>query len=174
MPIWPFKRSRADEHAELLLDAVIRASRQPALFGEGRAPDTLDGRFEVVALHASLALVRLRGERGAEMLTQAFTDKLFRHLDAGLREDGVGDLIVPKRMRKLAGAFYGRLQAYTAALGAGDPAALAAAIGRNVLGEEAAPFATAAAGYLCHVANQQAKADVPALLGDAGWPAYPV
>ncbi|MBN8608187.1 MAG: ubiquinol-cytochrome C reductase [Caulobacterales bacterium] len=174
MPIWPFKRSRADEHAELLLDAVIRASRQPTLFGEGRTPDTLEGRFEVVALHAGLALVRLQAEPGAETLTQAFTDKLFRYLDAGLREDGVGDLVVPKRMRKLAGAFYGRLEAYTAALKAEDRAALAAAIRRNVLGVEGASFAMDVAGYLRQAAEQQAKADISALLGDAGWPAYTV
>jgi cytochrome b pre-mRNA-processing protein 3 len=174
MPIWPFKRSRADGDAELLLEAVIRASRQPALFGEGRAPDTLEGRFEVVALHAGLALVRLQEEPGAETLTQAFTDKLFRHLDAGLREDGVGDLVVPKRMRKLAGAFYGRLEAYAAALRTEDSPALAAAIGRNVLGVEGASFAGDVAVHLRRLADQQAKAEISALLGDAGWPAYPV
>ena len=101
MPAWPFSPSRARTDADQLLHQVTTASRNAALFGEGRVPDTLDGRFEVVALHAALALVRLRQAPEAEALAQAFVDALFRHLDSGLREDGVGDLAVPKRVLKL-------------------------------------------------------------------------
>ena len=53
MPIWPFHRSRADEDAESLLAAVTQASRRPALFGEGRIPDTLEGRFELMTVHGA-------------------------------------------------------------------------------------------------------------------------
>lgn len=173
MPIWPFKRSRADQDAERLLAAVTKASRQPALFGEGRAPDTLEGRFEVLALHASLALLRLRAEPTAEALSQCFTDKLFRHLDAGLREEGVGDLVVPKRMRKLAGAFYGRLEAYAAALQSNDQAALAAAVARNIWDGEASTFAEQVAAYLARSADVQAREPLERLLGETGWLPYP-
>ena len=96
---WPFRPSRADLDADRLLDAVTQAARRPVFFGEGRAPDTLEGRLEVMTLHAVLALIRLHAEPVAAPLAQAFADKLFRQFDAGLREAAVGDLTVPKRMR---------------------------------------------------------------------------
>lgn len=169
MPIWPFKRSKADVDAERLLAAVSDASRQPSLFGDGRIPDTLEGRFELMALNASLALIRLRRDQDAAPLAQAFTDKFFRHLDAGLREDGVGDLVVPKRMRKLAGSFYGRLDAYAAPLEERDQAALANAIGRNVLADGAHPFAGALADYAQAVAVRQAAGELDALFTNEAW-----
>src|SRR5262245_44603762 len=116
MPIWPFSRSRAAEDAAALLEAVQAASRRPAFFGPGRVADTLEGRFELMALNGALALIRLKAEPGAEPLAQDFTDLLFKSFDAGLREAAVGDLSVPKRMRRLAGDFYGRLNAYSGAL----------------------------------------------------------
>ena len=170
MPVWPFKRSKADVDAERLLEAVTQASRQPALFGEGRIPDTLEGRFELMAVNASLALLRRRRAPGARPLAQAFTDKLFRLWDAGLREDGVGDLVVPKRMRKLAGSFYGRLDAYGAALS--DPDALTAALGRNVFGVEDPTFAFALARYVADLGKAQAGAELDALFTPEGWPPY--
>lgn len=171
MPIWPFKRSRADADAARLLAAVTVVSRRTNLFGAGRAPDTLDGRFELMALNASLALFRLRAESGLEPLSQAFTDQLFRQFDAGLREEGVGDTSVPKRMHRMAGDFYGRLSAYTMAIGARDRAGLAAAIGRNVLGDERHPFAANLASLALATAECQAGAPVEALLDVDGWPA---
>ena len=173
MPIWPFKRSRVDVDAERLLETVTASSRQPALFGEGRIPDTLEGRFELMALNASLALIRLRSAEGAERLAQAFTDKLFRLWDAGLREDGVGDLVVPKKMRKLAGAFYGRLDAYAGPLALKDEPALASALGRNVFGDAQHGFAAPLAAHVCAVAAAQADAELDTLFTPEGWPAYP-
>lgn len=169
MPIWPFRLSRADQDAAALLDSVVAASRRPALYGAGRAPDTLEGRFELMALHAALALIRLRAEPGAEPLAQRFTDRLFRHFDAGLREAGVGDLTVPKRMRALAGQFYGRVQAYAEALEAQDRGALAAAAGRNILGAEDAPFAGDLAAYAEAARARQAEAPLPRLWVAEAW-----
>jgi cytochrome b pre-mRNA-processing protein 3 len=171
MPIWPFKRSRADADAARLLAAVTAASRKSDLFGAGRAPDTLSGRFELMTLNASLALFRLRADPGLAPLAQAFVDQLFRQFDAGLREDGVGDTSVPKRMHRMAGAFYGRLGAYTTAIGAQDLAALSGAIGRNVLGDEDHAFAPTLAGLALATAEQQAAAPVEALFDADGWPA---
>jgi len=167
MALWPFS-SRARRDAEQLLDAVTAASRQPALFGGDRAPDTLQGRFEVVTLHAALALLRLRAEPALEPLAQEFVDQLFRHFDAGLREDGVGDLAVPRRIRKFAGAFYGRAGAYTEAIQAEDAAALAAAFVRNVPLQDG-PFAQALAAYALDTARQQAEAPFQALFEAGGW-----
>jgi cytochrome b pre-mRNA-processing protein 3 len=170
MRIWPFRRSRAAEDAGRLLAAVQNAGRRPALFGEGRIPDTLGGRFEAMTLHASLALIRLGADPGAGPLAQAFTDQLFRHFDAGLREAAVGDLTVPKRMRKLASEFYGRLDVYGNAIASADQPALAAAVARNV--GLADPFSGRVAGYLIATAKDQAEAPVSGLFEAVGWPLF--
>jgi cytochrome b pre-mRNA-processing protein 3 len=137
MPIWPFKSPKALAEAEQLLAAVTAGSRQPKLYGAGRVPDTLEGRFELMTLCASLVLLRSKDN---QRLNQWFVDVLFRQFDAGLREAAVGDTGVPKRMHSLAGAFYGRFAAYEAGLD--GQASLTKAIGRNVLGHEAHPFAS--------------------------------
>jgi cytochrome b pre-mRNA-processing protein 3 len=169
MAIWPFQPSRASQDADRLLAAVTEASRRPSLFGPGRIPDTLEGRFEAVTLYAALALIRLRTEASAGPLAQAFTDKLFRSLDAGLREAGVGDLTVPKRMHALAGSFYGRVESYGRAIGAGDSGDLAAALGRNIFADEGHAFAPTLAAHAAVVSRAQAQASVDALFSSSGW-----
>jgi cytochrome b pre-mRNA-processing protein 3 len=171
MGIWPFRRSRARTDAQRLLAAVQAASRRPILFGAGKAPDTLEGRFEVLTLHAGLALLRLRAEPEAAPLAQAFTDALFRSFDAGLREHGVGDTSVPKRMHKLAGDFYGRLEAYGGAITDRDEASLAAAIVRNIRVSE--DFAGRLAPHMVRTASQQAGASFVALFDPDAWPDFP-
>jgi cytochrome b pre-mRNA-processing protein 3 len=94
---------------------------------------------------------------------------LFRHFDAGLREDGVGDTMVPKRMRKLAGDFYGRLDAYGPAITAGDSGALAAALVRNVPMSE--DFAGRLAPHILRTAAKQAEAPFVAMFEPGAWPA---
>ena len=125
-----------------------------------------------MTLHGALALIRLRAAPGAAPLAQTFTDQLFRGFNAGLREAWAGVLTVPKRMRKLAGAFHGRLEAYAAPIASADAAALAAALSRNMLGEESAAAASLAE-YALSVARGQAEMPVQALLGPKGWPAPP-
>lgn len=168
MSIWPFSRNQAKSDAARLLEAVVAASRKPEFYGPGRVPDTLDGRFELLTLHAALALVRLKAAPEAGALAQGFADRLFRHIDSGLREAGVGDLTVPKRMRRLAGDFYGRVEAYAANL-ASQPA-LADAIARNILGDGGdAAFANKLAAYVQDVAERQAGAPVLALAEAGAW-----
>lgn len=171
MAIWPFQPSRASLHARRLLAAVSDASRRPGLYGPGRIPDTLEGRFEAMALHGTLAMTRLQADPGAAPLAQEFADQLFRAFDAGLREAGVGDLTVPKRMQRLAGAFYGRLEAYACAIRAGDGTALAAVLERNVLAPGAQSYAAVLADHVLKVARAQARAPLESLLSSAGWPA---
>ncbi|MBW8268588.1 ubiquinol-cytochrome C chaperone family protein [Caldovatus sp. SYSU G05006] len=130
------ERRRPHERAGFALyAAAVAAARAPALFGPGFAvPDTLDGRFDLVGLHAALLIRRLRTDpdpRGPA-LAQAVFDAMFSDMDQTLREMGVGDLAVGKRVRRMWEAFHGRARAYEAALAAGDTAALAAALARNV------------------------------------------
>jgi cytochrome b pre-mRNA-processing protein 3 len=169
MRIWPFRPSRAEEDAERLLEAVLAASRRLSWFGEGRIPDTMEGRFEAMAVNAGLALVRLQAAPDAETLAQSFTDKLFRHFDAGLREAGVGDTSVSKKMRALAGSFYGRLRAYAGAMETAD-GALAEALARNLGASES--FAERLAVHVRATARRQAEAPVSALMGAEGWPEF--
>jgi len=135
-----FARWRARRDARALIDhlhgEIVAAARRPALYTDCGAPDTLDGRFEMVVLHGDLLLRRL-SELGAADLAQDVVDRLFEGFDDALREMAIGDAGVVKRMTKFAGAYFGRAGAYGPALEAGDADALAAALARNALGEEA-------------------------------------
>lgn len=168
MRMWPFQRSRSDLDSQLLLQAVSAASRNPALFGEGRIPDTLEGRFEALVVFATIATVRVGADPGAAPLAQDFSDRLFRQLDAGLREAGVGDLAVPKRMHKMAAALLGRAEVYSAAIVAGDPAALEAALMRNIQGVSPG-FAGSLAQRIVQLASQQQSAGLEKLFATDGW-----
>ena len=135
------KPSPRRETADRLYAAIMTAARRPALYLHLGAHDTMDGRFEMLALHAAPALRRLdalgkAGDERAADLAKELADSIFRHLDATLREQGVGDLAVPKRMKKFAENFYGRLAAYEDAAAREDEPALRRALARNVLGDE--------------------------------------
>ena len=118
-----------------LYTAAVAAARDPWFFGPVvGVPDTLDGRFDLVGLHAGLLIRRLHRDpdpRGADA-AQAVFDALFADMDTNLREMGVGDMSVGKRVKRMWEAFHGRAQAYEAALDTGDRAALEAALARNV------------------------------------------
>lgn len=127
---------------------LIEQARNPAFYREGRVPDTNEGRFELYTLHLALVARRLRGAGGfAEEANQALFDEFLSGLDAGLREMGVGDLTVPKRMKKLGEAIYGRFRTYDAALAEGaESAALEQALARIIYAEvEDGPAARLAA-----------------------------
>jgi cytochrome b pre-mRNA-processing protein 3 len=112
---------------------IVTAARHADIYGPLQVPDSLEGRFEVLTLHVVLVLEVLRGlPAPADEVGQELVDEVFRQLEASLREMGVGDVVVPKRMKALAQAFYGRARAYDAALASGDETALAAALARNV------------------------------------------
>ena len=119
--------------ARRLYDAIMAASRDASYFIEGGVADTTDGRFDLVLIHLILVLRRLKSE-GVEGkdLGQRLFDVAFANFDEALRELGVGDLSVPKKMRKLAEAFYGRVEAYEKALGAHNDAALDEALKKNL------------------------------------------
>jgi len=121
-----------------LYKRIATASRSPGLYAALGIPDTLEGRFEALSLHMVLALRALRElPHPADEVAKDLTDAFFRDMDASLREMGVGDTVVPKRMKKVAESFYGRAHAYDAPLNGPDEAGLALALGRNVYGTEA-------------------------------------
>jgi cytochrome b pre-mRNA-processing protein 3 len=131
-----FKPRQKHDAPLLLLERVTAASRAPGLYTGAGVPDTFEGRFESLALHAFLVMRRLRElPDPAAAVAQEFVDHLFAHLDQGLRQSGIGDLGVPKRMKKMAQGFYGRIDAYDAAVESDDRSELEAALRRNVTGD---------------------------------------
>jgi cytochrome b pre-mRNA-processing protein 3 len=120
---------------------VVEQARQRVFFAECGVPDTLDGRFELVCLHAFLYLHRLKSERPrAKALAQAFFDAMFSDLDRALREIGNGDLRVGREVKRMAQGFYGRIRAYENGIAA-DDAVLGAALARNLFGTVAMSLA---------------------------------
>ena len=156
-------RRRSIETLHMRINA---ASRQPALYTRLGVPDGVEGRFESLILHVILVLRRLnRLPAPAADVAQDLVNSVFLQLDASLRELGVGDFGVPKRMKKLGAAFYGRASNYDAALDAGDAAALRTALARNVLGSDDPEAASGLAGYVVLADRALAEADLDALLG---------
>lgn len=131
-----FRVNHQNSAIDTLHERIAAASRQPQLYLALGVPDTLAGRFESLTLHMILVLRRLRRlPAPADDVAQDLVDALFRQLDHSLRELGVGDYGVPKRMKKLAQAFYDRAGRYAPALDAADELALAEALGRSLFDE---------------------------------------
>ena len=132
-----FGRSDREQEAYAIYAALVSQARKPALYLDGGVPDTLEGRFEMLALHAFLVLRRLRKVAESEAdaakeLGQKVFDILFDDMDQTLREIGISDLKVGKEIKGMASAFYGRIGAYDEGLDSPDSDALQAALTRNV------------------------------------------
>ena len=129
-----FARRKPEEvFVAALYARTAEQARSTQLFEACGIPDTLDGRFDALALHAALMIDRLRRESDGEALAQAFFDAMFRHLDLTLREIGVQDLGVGRRIKIMAEGLHGRALAYRAAL-AGSPTPLGEVLRRNAYG----------------------------------------
>ncbi|GEM_PF-342433 len=165
---WWRRRRTMRPSAEALYAAIVAQARQPAFHAALGVPDTLMGRYQLLALHVILLLQRLLDEGGVVVadaaaaasestaavaadagdsqsslaaeedasrrreLARLLQERMFDDMDSALREIGVSDLAVPKRMRRLAELFYGQLKVYQAALQADDMAALQQALRRNI------------------------------------------
>jgi cytochrome b pre-mRNA-processing protein 3 len=166
--------------AVALYGALARRARLPAFYAGLGVPDSVDGRFEMLCIHAHALFHRLRGgDAAAEQLAQAVYDAMFEDLDGALRELGAADLGVGRRIKIMTEALKGRIDAYDTALAATGPGAeeaLRAALGRNAYGTvkaEAAQIA-AMAGYLRDLRATLAACEISDLLaGRIGFPAAP-
>ncbi len=118
---------------EALYGEIVASARQPVFYAQWDVPDTPLGRFEMMSLHMFLFLERVRGASAdVSDVAQDMTDEFFKDVEHSLRELGIGDMGVPKRMKKLARMFYGRAEAYREAMADENDGALAAALARNV------------------------------------------
>jgi cytochrome b pre-mRNA-processing protein 3 len=133
--LWPFshfRKSRAPSRRtiEAIYGMIVTQAREPLFYQALEVPDTVDGRFDMVLLHLWIVLLRLK-QKDDQGLAQALFDDFCSDMDANLREMGVGDLTVPKRMRAFGEAFYGRSAAYDRALAEGQEP-LAQALDKNI------------------------------------------
>lgn len=118
-----FGRSGDKTAANSLYEAAQEAARQPVLFAAYGVPDTLEGRFEMLALHLAVLLDRLgKGDDGVRRLSKPLTERFVIDMDDAMRDFGVGDLSVPRKVKKAAAALYDRHRAYGAAISAGGAA----------------------------------------------------
>lgn len=122
--------ARRPDIARTLYEAIVAAARQAVFYEKWGVADTIDGRFDMIVLHLFLLLERLKDEKAeAEELRQKLTDTFFLDMDRSLREMGVGDLSVGKKVRKMSEAYYGRIAAYA---DAATPDAMRQALARNI------------------------------------------
>ena len=159
-----FGRSPFDVAVRQTYNATVAQARQPGFYETWRVPDSAIGRFDVIALHAFFVLNRLKDEPDAQKFAESFCGALFDDMDRNLREMGVGDLSVGKKVRKLAEGFYGRAAAYEDALNAGDER-LHDALRRNLYATDGPNFGTlsAVADYVRRNVAALAAQDIAAL-----------
>jgi cytochrome b pre-mRNA-processing protein 3 len=129
-----FQPPRFQAEGRALYRLLADRARRPVLYTLYGVPDTIDGRFEMLCLHAYAAFHGLKGKGGdADALSQTIYDAMFADLDGSLRELGVADLGVGRRIKTMTEALNGRIQAYDRGFAAGGDA-LEQAIRRNVYG----------------------------------------
>ncbi|KZD24627.1 ubiquinol-cytochrome C chaperone family protein [Tardiphaga robiniae] len=131
--VWPFSHFRKPPAPlrgtiEAIYGMIVAQAREPLFYRDLAAPDTVNGRFDMLLLHLWLVLRRMNPK---DELSQGLFDRFCSDMDDNLRELGTSDMKVPKKMREFGDAFYGRTGAYDAALGVGrEP--LAAALSKNI------------------------------------------
>jgi cytochrome b pre-mRNA-processing protein 3 len=160
------RRAETRKASDMLLAGTIARARRPVFYEKLGVPDTIDGRFDLLVLHAWLVLDRL-AQQDADALSQSLVDGLFVQFDEALREQGAGDMGMGRRMTKMADAFFGRLKAYREAA---DEKALADAIVRNLYRGDAGKVeqATALAIYAASVRERLSQADLSTGTPDFG------
>jgi cytochrome b pre-mRNA-processing protein 3 len=170
--LWPFNHFRKPRipsrgTIEAIYGMIVTQAREPMFYRDLGVPDTVNGRFDLLVLHLWMVLRRLKPIPGGVGLSQALFDRFCEDMDANLREMGVGDLTVPKRMQAFGEAFYGRVAAYDLALSAGEEP-LAQALCKNILNGEAIEQARRLAAYAETVIATLDGLDEAALPG-ASW-----
>ena len=164
--LWPFNHFRKPRNPsrgtiEAIYGMIVTQAREPLFYRDLGVPDTVNGRFDLLLLHLWLFLRRLKSVEDGAALSQGLFDHFCNDMDDNLRELGVGDLKVPKKMQAFGEAFYGRTAAYDMAL-TGGPAALAQALCKNVLNgehiEKARQLAAYAEAAMAALAGQDAAA----------------
>lgn len=165
-----FRTRPRERLGQSLYEAAVRQARDPGFYTRLGVADRIDARFELYTLHVLLLVMRMRdaGDRGADAGQDLFNTYVSA-LDHALRELGVGDVSVGKKMRKLGEALYGRMTAYEAPLRDGDAAALGAGLARNVFETEEVAAGTALAAYALGSRARLAAQTLEAVVESPDW-----
>lgn len=148
-----------DDTARKIYVSLVKQGRQPVFYLSFGVPDTPDGRFDLIALHAFLLFRRFKRDHDrTEALGQAVFDLMFADMDQNLREMGVGDLGVGKRIKGMAEGFFGRVQAYEKGLD-DTPEALESALKRNLY-RKSTPSDTQVSAMAAYMRRQAARLDM--------------
>lgn len=161
-----FRRNPCEAPARALYERIVAQARRAEFYSVWGVPDTLDGRFELLALHTFLLLHRLKRDHTASAdLSQALFDTMLADMDQSLRELGAGDLGVGRKVKRMAQGLYGRIAAYEAGLD-GPDSELEAALERNLYGtvEPDPAWLSALAAYLRREAGSLAAQGLASLL----------
>ena len=153
---WFRRRAERSRRAGELYGGVVTAARQPFFYKDMGVPDTPEGRFELVALHLFLALEALK-QRGPQQLevTRQTIEAFVSDMDDCMREMGVGDFTVPKKVKRAAAAFYERAGAYRRGLSEAQKSVLEKSLSTYVFAgrQEDGNGLSALAGYVRNAAS---------------------
>ena len=147
--------------------SIVAQSRQVKFYADWGVEDSVTGRFDMVSLHLALYLRRLKNEPTAKDFTQALVEYFFKDMDSSVRELGVTDLGVPKKVKTMGNVFYGLVSVLEPALDAGNAADVETVLVRNVYGEPN-PGAALMAAYLLDESARLAAQPVTDLVPAAG------
>ncbi len=162
----PFRKKPNQNAVYAVYSAIVAQSRQPQFYAEWGVPDTVTGRFDMICLHLALLFRRLRSEpKEVAAFSQAVFDLFFRDMDRSLREMGVGDMAVPKKIQRMGGMFYGLLASLSDALDRGDRDKTEAVLARNLFDGNAPPSIVHLADYLIAESAGLAAQPVEEILG---------
>lgn len=165
-----FKQRPAQKAAASLYAGAVAAARRPGFYLDMAVPDTREGRFELYSLHVFLLLDRLNGQGDAARETaQHLIEAMVTGLDDAFHEMAVSHTVVPKRVKKLAAACNGRMQAYAAALASDEPGALEGVLARTLYDAPPEKAAQLAAWVRHARADLSAQALEALLAGEAVW-----
>lgn len=166
-----FRKKAPPEPVFAVYRAIVAQSRRPEFYADWGVPDTVTGRFDMISLHLALLFRRLRaGNEDARLFSQAVFDLFFKDMDRSLREMGVTDLGVPKKVEKMGSLFYGLLGAVSEVLDRNDEAGLVAVLERNVYAGTPNPGANALAAYLIAESGRLESQPVDAIVrGELQW-----
>ena len=167
-----FRKRNPQALGDRLYAAAVAQARRAEFYTTLGVADRIDARFELYTLHVLLLILRLRDEAGGEgpEAAQNLFDVYVSSLDHALRELGVGDMSIARKMRNLGEALYGRMTAYEGPLREGDAAVLAERLARNVLESEDVERGAALARYALEARATLAVQPFAAVIGAPGWP----
>lgn len=171
--IFNWLRDKTPDAAYAAYTALVGQARLPVFYMKTQVPDTLDGRFDMIVMHIVLAYRRFHGDgKAPQAFGQHIFDLFIKDMDRSLRESGVGDVSIPKKMKKVARSYFGRSEVYISALDDADLGALAEAVDRNIFPDGSnQQAARCLAAYMIEADKNLAEQGIEELMaGTFTWP----